>query len=49
MRLQSTTTTSASSSDIRVPNRIERGPTDILKVNEIITSYFTPENKSKSV
>ncbi|XP_018396267.1 PREDICTED: protein PTCD3 homolog, mitochondrial [Cyphomyrmex costatus] len=34
VRLQSTTTTSAPSSDIQIPNRIERGPTDILKALE---------------
>ncbi|KAL0116506.1 hypothetical protein PUN28_009876 [Cardiocondyla obscurior] len=34
IRLQSTSATPVPSSDIRIPNRIERGPTDILKALE---------------
>ncbi|KAG5313371.1 PTCD3 protein, partial [Acromyrmex insinuator] len=47
VRLQSTTTTSASSSDIQIPNRIERGPTDILKALEstISRDYTAPHYK----
>lgn len=40
IRLQSTTASSTSSSDIYIPNRIERSPTDILKVSKIIALYF---------
>ncbi|XP_018316466.1 protein PTCD3 homolog, mitochondrial [Mycetomoellerius zeteki] len=47
VRLQSTATTSASSSDIQIPNRIERGPTDILKALEstISRDYTAPHYK----
>lgn len=47
VRLQSTTATSASSSDIHVPNRIERSPTDILKALEstISRDYTAPHYK----
>ncbi|XP_018340021.1 PREDICTED: protein PTCD3 homolog, mitochondrial [Trachymyrmex septentrionalis] len=47
VRLQSTTITSASSSDIQIPNRIERGPTDILKALEstISRDYTAPHYK----
>jgi len=37
VRLQSTTSSSA---DIQLPNRIERSSTDILKVSKIIYYYF---------
>ncbi|XP_012061081.1 PREDICTED: protein PTCD3 homolog, mitochondrial [Atta cephalotes] len=47
VRLQSTTITSTSSSDIQIPNRIERGPTDILKALEstISRDYTAPHYK----
>ncbi|KAM0730873.1 Small ribosomal subunit protein mS39 [Formica fusca] len=47
IRLQSTTTSSSSSSDIYIPNRIERGPTDILKALEstISRDYTAPHYK----
>ncbi|XP_050449484.1 protein PTCD3 homolog, mitochondrial [Cataglyphis hispanica] len=46
IRLQSTTTSSLSS-DIHIPNRIERGPTDILKALEstISRDYTAPHYK----
>ncbi|KAL6262560.1 hypothetical protein P5V15_005352 [Pogonomyrmex californicus] len=46
VRLQSTTATS-SSSEIHIPNRIERGPTDILKALEstISRDYTAPHYK----
>ena len=47
VRLQSTTASSSSSSDICIPNRIERGPTDILKAleNTITRDYTAPHYK----
>ncbi|XP_072760138.1 small ribosomal subunit protein mS39 [Anoplolepis gracilipes] len=47
IRLQSTTTPSSSSSDVHIPNRIERGPTDILKALEstISRDYTGPHYK----
>ncbi|XP_014484902.1 PREDICTED: protein PTCD3 homolog, mitochondrial [Dinoponera quadriceps] len=47
IRLQSTAATSSSSSDIHVPNRIERGPMDILKALEstISRDYTAPHYK----
>ncbi|EZA52602.1 hypothetical protein DMN91_001724 [Ooceraea biroi] len=48
VRLQSTTSTSTSlSSDIHIPNKIERGPTDILKALEstISRDYTAPHYK----
>lgn len=47
IRLQSTVTTPTSSSDIHIPNRIERGPTDILKALEstISRDYMAPHYK----
>ncbi|XP_012223048.1 small ribosomal subunit protein mS39 [Linepithema humile] len=47
IRLQSTTATSSSSSEIHIPNRIERGPTDILKALEktISRDYTAPHYK----
>ncbi|CAL1673783.1 unnamed protein product [Lasius platythorax] len=47
VRLQSTTASSSSSSDICIPNRIERGPTDILKALEstITRDYTAPHYK----
>lgn len=47
VRLQSTTTSSSSSfSDIHIPNRIERGSTDILKVSKITMFYLILVNES---
>ncbi|XP_024881775.1 protein PTCD3 homolog, mitochondrial [Temnothorax curvispinosus] len=47
VRLQSTTATSASSTDVHIPKRIERGPTDILKALETTISrdYTAPHYK----
>ncbi|EFN82763.1 Protein PTCD3-like protein, mitochondrial [Harpegnathos saltator] len=47
IRLQSTAATTSSSSEIHIPNRIERGPTDILKALEstISRDYTAPHYK----